>query len=186
MALRSTQPLTEMSTRDISLGAGLTTLPSSCDVCLEIWEPHPPRTLRACPGLYRDCCYLYLYLYRYIQCRISALLNRRPFNVEALVRSRVSPCKVCGRHCGTGTEFSPVLWFSSVSTIPPVLHTLDSNNYHIINTRQQSLETFKEIFFRDFEEHWIEICYHVFFSSVLNSFSPNLIVNLINIYHFYD
>ena len=142
-----------MSARIISwegkrgLCLGLTTLPTSCANCLEIWESQHPGTLRACPGLYRDCCYLYLYLYRYIQCRISALLNRRPFNVEALVRSRVSPCKVCGRHCGTGTEFSPVLWFSSVSTIPPVLHTLDSNNYHIINTRQQSLETFKEFFF---------------------------------------
>ena len=30
---------------------GLTTLPLSCDDCLEIWEPHPPGTLSACPGL---------------------------------------------------------------------------------------------------------------------------------------
>jgi len=30
---------------------GLTTLPPSCASCLEIWEPHPPGTLRACPGL---------------------------------------------------------------------------------------------------------------------------------------
>ena len=29
----------------------LTTLPPSCANCLEIWEPHPPGTLRACPGL---------------------------------------------------------------------------------------------------------------------------------------
>jgi len=27
------------------------TLPTSCADCLEIWEPHPPGTLRACPGL---------------------------------------------------------------------------------------------------------------------------------------
>ena len=27
------------------------TLPSSCADCLEIWEPQPPGTLRACPGL---------------------------------------------------------------------------------------------------------------------------------------
>jgi len=27
------------------------TLPPSCADCLEIWEPHPPGTLRACPGL---------------------------------------------------------------------------------------------------------------------------------------
>jgi len=30
---------------------GLTTLPPSCADCLEIWEPHPAGTLRACPGL---------------------------------------------------------------------------------------------------------------------------------------
>ena len=32
----------------------LTTLPPSCVDCLEIWEPQPPGTLRACPGLLRD------------------------------------------------------------------------------------------------------------------------------------
>ena len=52
-----TQPLTEMSTRNISRGdkggrcVALTTLPPSCVDCLEIWEPQPPGTLRACPGL---------------------------------------------------------------------------------------------------------------------------------------
>ena len=30
---------------------GLTTLPPSCADCLEIWEPQPPGTPRACPGL---------------------------------------------------------------------------------------------------------------------------------------
>jgi len=29
----------------------LTTLPPSSADCLEIWEPQPPGTLRACPGL---------------------------------------------------------------------------------------------------------------------------------------
>ena len=52
-----TQPLTEMSTRNTSLGGkgvrctGLTTLPLSCADCLDIWEPQPPGTLWACPGL---------------------------------------------------------------------------------------------------------------------------------------
>ena len=46
MALGLTQPLTEMSTRNISWGKGgrcvwLTTLQPSCDDCLEIWEPRP-------------------------------------------------------------------------------------------------------------------------------------------------
>jgi hypothetical protein len=56
MALGSTQPLTEMSTRNISWGKGrrcvaLTTLLTSCADCLEIWEPQPLGNLRACQGL---------------------------------------------------------------------------------------------------------------------------------------
>jgi len=35
--------------------AKLTTLPPTCAECLEIWEPQPPGTLRACPGLEWDC-----------------------------------------------------------------------------------------------------------------------------------
>jgi len=56
------QHVIEMSTKNISCGdksglcVGLTTLPPSCTDCHEIWEPQPPGTLRACPGLYRDCC----------------------------------------------------------------------------------------------------------------------------------
>ena len=38
---------------------GLTTLPLSCADHLEIWEPEPPGTLRACPGMYRDCFTFY-------------------------------------------------------------------------------------------------------------------------------
>jgi len=60
MALGSTQLLIEMSTRNISWGkssrcVGLTNLPPSCADCLEIWEPQPPGTQRACPGLQWDC-----------------------------------------------------------------------------------------------------------------------------------
>jgi hypothetical protein len=59
MALRSTQPLTEMSTRNIILGGnggrsvGLTNLPPACAEFLEIWEPQPPGTLRVCPDVFR-------------------------------------------------------------------------------------------------------------------------------------
>jgi len=31
------------------------TSPHSCAECLEIWEPQPSGTLRACPGLSWDC-----------------------------------------------------------------------------------------------------------------------------------
>ena len=64
MVLELTQPLTEMSSRYIFLlgggvqgsqCVGLTSLPSSCANCLEMWECQPPGTVRTCPGLYRDC-----------------------------------------------------------------------------------------------------------------------------------
>jgi hypothetical protein len=64
VALGSTQPLTEMSTRSISLGKGgwcvrLTTLPPSSAVIMEFGNfnfPEPSGPLQACNGL------LYLYL----------------------------------------------------------------------------------------------------------------------------
>jgi hypothetical protein len=34
---------------------GLTTLPPSCADCLKPWKRQCPGTLRACPGLYRNC-----------------------------------------------------------------------------------------------------------------------------------
>jgi hypothetical protein len=55
------KPLTVMSTGCLYLGGkggqciNLTTLPPSCAICLEIWEPQPPWALRACPGLLWDC-----------------------------------------------------------------------------------------------------------------------------------
>jgi hypothetical protein len=59
MALRSIQPLKEMSSRNISWGGkggwciGLTLLP--CADFLENWEPQIPGTIRAVIGLHRDC-----------------------------------------------------------------------------------------------------------------------------------
>ena len=59
MALGSTQPLVKMSTRNIPGGKGgrcvrLTTSPPPRAECHEIWEPKPPGTLWATPGLLRD------------------------------------------------------------------------------------------------------------------------------------
>jgi hypothetical protein len=56
MALGSTQSLAETVPGIFSEGkdgrcVGLTTLPPSCADYFEIWEPQPPGTLWACPGL---------------------------------------------------------------------------------------------------------------------------------------
>jgi hypothetical protein len=40
-------------------GVGLTTLPPSCADCLEIWEPQPPGTLRACNRPVQGLIYLF-------------------------------------------------------------------------------------------------------------------------------
>jgi hypothetical protein len=84
MALGLTEPLTEMSTRNIYWDkggwyVGLTNSPPSCANYLEIWEPQPSGIHWACPGLYRDCftltlyykhiyinIYIYIYIYIYI------------------------------------------------------------------------------------------------------------------------
>jgi hypothetical protein len=66
MALGLTQPLTEMSTRNISWRGkgcrciGLTTLPYTD--FLEIWVPQSPGVQRACLGLYRDFCNFTLHI----------------------------------------------------------------------------------------------------------------------------
>jgi hypothetical protein len=78
MALGSIQPLTEINTRNISWGVkgglcvGLTTLQPSCADCLEIWEPQPPRTLTACPGLLYLLLYCYYHLNVSLVCYVSA------------------------------------------------------------------------------------------------------------------
>ena len=70
MALGSTQPLTEMSTTNIPWGREgsqcivLTTFPSSCADCIEIWEPQTPGSLRAFPGPYKDWFIFYSVKYQ--------------------------------------------------------------------------------------------------------------------------
>jgi hypothetical protein len=53
---------------------------------------------------------------------MAQAVSRRPLTAEARVRSRVSPCGVCGGQSGTGTVFSPSCRFSPVNFIPLVLH----------------------------------------------------------------
>jgi hypothetical protein len=67
MAQGSTQPVTEMGTRNIAGGkgdgcVGLTTLPPTCADSFEIRELQAPGTVRAYPGLYKDYFTFYFYL----------------------------------------------------------------------------------------------------------------------------
>jgi len=54
MALGLTQPLRDISIRNISLGgigSQCVGLKTSRAACIEIWESQPAGTLRVCPGL---------------------------------------------------------------------------------------------------------------------------------------
>jgi hypothetical protein len=49
---------------------------------------------------------------------MARAVSRRPLTAEARVRSRVSPCGICGGQRGTGTGFSP-----STSVFPCQFHS---------------------------------------------------------------
>jgi len=73
--LGSTQPTTEISTRNISRGKGgrclgLANLPPSCADCLEVWEPQPTGTVGVSPGLYRNF-FTFHYMYGVFRLTLS-------------------------------------------------------------------------------------------------------------------
>jgi len=52
---------------------------------------------------------------------IDDAFSRRPLTAEALIRSQVSPCEICGGKVGTGTWF-PRSTSGFPVVIPPILH----------------------------------------------------------------
>ena len=52
---------------------------------------------------------------------MAQAVSRRPLIAEARVRSRVSPCRICGGQSGTGTGFS-----LSTSVVPCQFHSTDA------------------------------------------------------------
>jgi hypothetical protein len=56
---------------------------------------------------------------------MTQVVSRRTLTAETRVRSRVSPCGICGGQSGTGTGFSLSTSVYPVNFIPPVLHYLE-------------------------------------------------------------
>jgi hypothetical protein len=66
----------------------LTSPPSRAE-CHEIWEPKPPGTLRATPGLLRDC-----FTFNTIVSTLSLLVTNQPTNLTSLEQLRSDLCTV--------------------------------------------------------------------------------------------
>jgi hypothetical protein len=63
---------------------------------------------------------------------MAQAVSRRPLTAEAWVRSRVSPCWICGGQGGTGTGFHP-----SSSVFPCQFHSTGAPLYGKTNNKSQ-------------------------------------------------
>jgi hypothetical protein len=77
-------------------------------------------------------------------------VSRRPVTVEARVRSRVSPHTIFVGKIGTGTDFfHPVLRYSPVNFIPPVIHYTETsaavNVWQFLSNEQTGLSMVKAV-----------------------------------------
>jgi hypothetical protein len=63
---------------------------------------------------------------------MAQAVSRRSLTAGVRVRSRISPCGMCGGQSGTGTSFSQVLQFFPVNFVPLVLHYKEKRKKLII------------------------------------------------------
>jgi len=104
--------------------------------------------------------------------------------MEARVRSLLSPCEKSGAKVALPQVFLPILLFSSVSVIPPMLHT--HLHLHVARTRETSWwspgtpETSNAV--SEIGEHWIEKYCHFLLSSdrVLPFFLVSIIPSVLH------
>ena len=113
MALGSTQSLVKMSTGNIPGCKGgwcvrLTTSPPSCAECHEIWEPKPPGTPWATPGLLRDS---FTFTFTHFCMRLST-----PQGHSA--SGRIMPTKNCNDIIGNQTHDLPAWSIVPQPTVP--------------------------------------------------------------------
>jgi len=90
MALGSTQPLTEMGTRNISWG--IKAAGHRADYCHEIWKPQPPGTLRACKGI--TLPFTHTHTHTHPQAHTDMCVGGRGFvGVSACKHASQRPCQ---------------------------------------------------------------------------------------------
>ena len=147
MSLGLTQPHTEMSTRNTSWGGGGKggrcvglTLPNSCADCLEIWDPQPPGTLRACPGLYGIALtFTYLEASDYLQA-LAAFLPwwglPVPIQYEARWAHRPGHSSLKTSVCPSRESNHN---FSVVHPITKLLYTKTQNTYKSSRVKQSQM-----------------------------------------------
>jgi hypothetical protein len=79
---------------------------------------------------------------------MARAVSRQPLRAEALIRSKVHPCEMCGGRSGSGTLFLPEPRYSRVNIFPPMPHT----HFQVALIWEPSKSNALSII----GEHWIE------------------------------